>query len=95
MERTRPRDNHLRGRLSLEQRERFDAAASPAERDALIEEVRRTHVEEALAAAARILDRLARGEEPHTLRRELRATGVLVRRSANNKKSHDEEDSHA
>ena len=94
MERTRPRDNHLRGRLSLEQRERFDAAASPAERDALIEEVRRTHVEEALAeavaagrlspaAAARILDRLARGEEPHTLRRELRATGVLVRRSAN------------
>jgi len=97
MERTQHDDDNPRRRLSPEQRETFDAA-SPAERDG-IKEFRRAHIEKALheavtagrlgpAEAAGIFDRLARGGDPHTLRRELRAAGVLLRRPANTK--HDE-----
>jgi len=99
MERTRHDDDDPRRRLSPEQRETSDAAASPAERDG-IKEFRRAHIEKALheavtavrlgpAEAAGIFDRLARGGDPHTLRRELRAAGVLTRRPANT--NHDEE----
>lgn len=101
MERTQPDDDNPRRRLSPEQREAFDVAASPAERDAVIEGFRRAHVETALheavtagrlgpAEAAGIFDRLARGGDPHALRRELRAAGVLIRRSANNRQDEGE-----
>ena len=74
------------------------------ERDAVIKGVRQAHIEKALheavtagrldpAEAARIFNRLARGGDPHALRRELRAAGVLTRSSANNKQ--DEGDSSA
>lgn len=94
MERTQHDDDNLRRRLSPEQRETFDAAASSAERDAVIEGIRQAHIEKALneavtagrlgpAEAAEIINQLARGGDPHALRRELRAAGVLIRRSAN------------
>ncbi len=96
MERPQHDDDNLRRRLSPEQRETFDAGASPAERDAIIKEFRQAHIEKALheavtagrldpAEAAGIFNRLARGGDPHALRRELRAAGVLIRSSANNK----------
>jgi hypothetical protein len=104
MGRPQHRRDDLRRRLSPEQRERLAAAASPAERDVVIEEVRHAHLDKALdeaviagrlspVVAAGILDRLARGEDPHALRRELRAAGVLILRSAN--KKHDEGDGSA
>ncbi len=94
MEHAQHDDDNLRRRLSSEQRETFDAAASPAERNAVIKEFRQAHIERALheaatagrlgpAEAAGILNRLARGGDPHALRRELRAAGVLIRSSAN------------
>ncbi len=100
MERAQHDDNLRRRRLSSEQRETFDAA-SPAERDAVIKEFRQAHIEKALheaatagrlgpAEAAGILNRLARGGDPHALRRELRAAGVLIRSSANNKQDEGE-----
>lgn len=104
VERSRHRGDQPRRRLAaLDQRERFKAATSPAERDALVGHIRQAHVEEALgeavaagrlspAVAASIRDRLHRGEDPHALRRELRAVGVLTRSSAT-KGSHDEGDS--
>lgn len=104
MEGTRRSGRGPRRRRSREQREPLDAAASPAERGAVVEEVRHAHAEKALeeavtagrlspVAAQAILARLARGSDPHALRRELRAAGVLTRRSAHNK--HDEGDSNA
>ncbi len=94
MERTRHDGDNLRRRLWPEQRETFAAAASPAERHAVIEGIRQAHIEKALheavsagrlgpAEAAETISQLARGGDPHALRRELRAAGVLIRRSAN------------
>jgi len=93
--------DNLRRRLSPEQRETFDAAASPAERDAVIKGFRQAHIEKALheavtagrlgpAEAAGLLHQLARGGDPHALRRELRAAGVLIRRSANSRQEEGE-----
>ena len=67
----------------------------------LSEQFRQAHIEKALheavaagrlgpAEAAGIFNRLARGGDPHALRRELRAAGVLIRRSANNKQDEGE-----
>ncbi len=94
-------DDNPRRRLSPEQRKTFDAAASPAERDAVIKGFRQAHIEKALheavnagrlgrAEAAGIFNRLARGGDPHALRRELRAAGVLIRRSADDKQDEGE-----
>lgn len=88
------RDN-LRCRLSPEQRAGFDAAASATERGTVVKEFRQGHREKALdeavgagrlgpTEAAGIPNQLGRGGDPHPLRRELRAAGVLIRRSANN-----------
>jgi len=99
MERAQP--DNLRRCLSPEQREAFDAAASPAERDAVIKGFRQAHIEKALheavtagrlgpAEAAGIFNQLARGGDPHALRRELRAAGVLIRRSANSRQEEGE-----
>lgn len=96
MARAQHDDDNLRRRLSPEQRDTVDAAALPAERDAVIKGFRQAHIEKALheaitagrlgtAEAAEIFNRLARGGDPHALRRELRAAGVLIRRSANNR----------
>ena len=51
MERAQHDDDNLRRRLSPEQRETFDTAASPAERDAVIEEFRQAHIDKALHEA--------------------------------------------
>lgn len=83
------------------QRERLTDDTPPAERDAVIGQVRREHLDGALAqavaagglspvSAQEILDRLSRGEDPHVLRRQLRAAGVLNRLLANAR--HDEGD---
>ncbi|MEO5851108.1 MAG: hypothetical protein ABIQ15_01220 [Nocardioides sp.] len=83
-----------RRRLAPEWRETVAVAASPAERDEVIKGFRQAHLVKALrgavaagrlgpAEASGILNRLARGGDPHVLRRELRTAGVLIRRSAN------------
>ena len=101
MERAQYDDDNLRRRLSPEQRETFAAAASPTERDAVIKGFRQAHIEKALheavtaghlgpAEAAGIFNQLARGGAPHALRRELRAAGVLIRRSTNNRQDEGE-----
>lgn len=101
MDRAQHGDDNLRRLLSPEQRETFDAAALPAERDAVIKGFRQAHIEKALhaavtagrlvpAEAAGISNRLACGGDPHALRRELHAAGVLIRRSANNEQDEGE-----
>jgi len=101
MEHAQHDDDNPRRRLAPEQRETFAAAASSAERDAVTKAFRQAHIEKALhaavtagrlvpAEAAGILNRLARGADPHVLRRELRAAGVLIRRSANNEQDEGE-----
>ncbi len=103
---TRAQHDHdrLRRRLFPEDQEMFDAVVSPAERDAGAKGSCQAHIEKALdeavtagrlgiAEAAEIFNRLARGSDPHALRRELRAAGVLIGRSANSKQ--DERDSSA
>lgn len=101
MERAQHDDDNLARRLSPEQRKTFDAAASPTEREAVAKGFRQAHIEKALheavtagrlgpEEAAGIFNRLARGGDPHALRRELRGAGVLIRRSANNRQDEGE-----
>lgn len=79
------------GRLTDEQRARL-AAASPEDRDRVLQQVRLQHVRRSLADAVAggrvsqadadsVLDRLSRGEDVHRMRRELRRRGVLPGRT--------------
>jgi len=79
------------GRLTDEQRARL-AAASPEDRDRVLQQVRLQHVRRSLADAVAggrvsqadadsVLDRLSHGEDVHRLRRELRRRGVLPGRT--------------
>jgi|GEM_PF-4101568 len=87
---------HLSGRfarrLTDDQRRTLDTAATGEEYDTALTDIRLTHIENALAAAVaanrlgedsarQIAQRLRAGEDPHAIRRELRAAGVLIRRS--------------
>lgn len=80
-------------RLTKAQRAQLDTAASAQEREALLTDVRLTHIRDALADAVRadrltapaanqVVARLERDEDPHAIRRELRRAGVLLRRDA-------------
>jgi hypothetical protein len=77
-------------RLTDEHRARFAATGSEQEYDTVLAQTRLAHIGRALAEAVaagrlappdekRILARLAAGEDPHAVRRELRAAGVLIR----------------
>ncbi len=78
-------------RLTKTRQAQLDSAASAPEREALLAEIRLTHIRAALAdavqadritvpAANQVVARLERGEDPHAIRRELRHAGVLLRR---------------
>lgn len=84
----RPTDGH---------RARLAATDSKQENDTALAATRLGHIRQALAEAVeagrltspdanRILARLAGGEDPHAVRRELRAAGVLVRQDPRGKK---------
>ncbi len=71
----------------------------------MFQDIRLAHIQQALTDATAagwltqgeaesILERLERGADPHSLRRELRVSGVLLRR-ADNEQRHDVGDSNA
>lgn len=83
----RPHSGGPGGRLTEEQRARL-AAAPPEDRERILQEVRGQHVRRSLgdavaegrlsqADADSVLERISRGEDVHSLRRELRGLGVL------------------